>query len=236
MADNKKTVETMHSARLAGSKPGPAMRQYVDIAEIRDDIVVLKDGTVRAVLAVSSINFSLKSEEEQEAIISAYVGFLNSLEFPLQIMIQSRRLNIEDYLNRLADSQKTQTNELLRAQIADYRQFVSELISLGQIMNKRFYVIVPYDPLTNKRKGFFARVQEVLTPGAAVRLKEARFQERRRSLMSRVDSVLSNLSSMSLTATMLDTQSLIELYYSAFNPEIYESEKVTDTGRIRLEG
>lgn len=236
MAAKENLAQTLHSPRLAGSKPGPAMQRYVDIAEIRDDTVVLKDGTVRAVLAVSSINFSLKSEEEQEAIISAYVGFLNSLEFPVQIVIQSRRLNIEDYLNRLSESQRTQTNELLRAQIADYRQFVSELISLGQIMSKRFFVVVPYDPLTNKRKGFFSRVQEVLSPGAAVRLKESRFQERRKSLISRVDAVVSNLSSMSLAATMLDTQSLIELYYSAYNPDLYETQKVTDAGRVRLEG
>ena len=236
MAEKEKLAQTLHSPKLAGQKPGPAMQRYVDIAEIKDDIVVLKDGTVRAVLAVSSINFSLKSEEEQEAIISAYVGFLNSLDFPVQIVIQSRRLNIEEYLNRLADAQKTQTNELLRAQIADYRQFVSELISLGQIMSKRFYVVVPYDPLTNKSKGFFARLQEVLTPGAAVRLKEARFQERRKSLLSRVDALVSSLSSMSLAATMLDTQSLIELYYGAYNPDLFESQKVTDVSRVRLEG
>lgn len=231
----EKKMETLYNPRLAGSKPGPAMQRFLDIAEIRDDVVVLKDGTVRAVLAVSSVNFSLKSEEEQDAIISAYVGFLNSLEFPLQIVIQSRRLNIEEYLLRLSESQRTQTNELLKAQIADYRQFISELISLGQIMSKRFFVVVPYDPLTNKRKGFFARVQEILTPGNAVHLKESRFIERKESLMSRVNAVLSNLSSMSLTATMLDTQSLIELYYEVYNPDLFETEKMSETGKIRFE-
>ena len=209
MADEKQLVQTLNSPKLAGAKSGPAMQRYIDIAEIRDDIVVLRDGTVRAVLAVASINFSLKSEEEQEAIISAYVGFLNALDFPLQIVIQSRRLNIEEYLNRLAEAEKTQTNELLKAQIADYRQFVAELISLGQIMSKRFFIVVPYDPMTNKRKGFFSRVQEVLSPGATVRLKESRFQERRKSLLSRVDAVTSNLASMGISATMLDTQALI---------------------------
>lgn len=230
-----KKTETLHNPRLSGAKPGPAIQRYLDIAEIRDDVVILRDGTVRAVLAVSSINFSLKSEEEQEAIISAYVGFLNSLDFPIQIVIQSRRLNIEDYLNRLAEAERSQTNELLKAQIADYRQFVDELISMGQIMNKRFYVVVPYDPMSNKRKGFFTRVQEVITPGSAVRLKEERFQARKKSLMSRAESVMSNLASMSLASTMLDTQALIELYYSVYNPDIFESEKMVDASRVRLE-
>ena len=89
---------------------------------------------------------------------------------------------------------------------------------------------------TNKRKGFFSRVQEVLSPGATVRLKESRFQERRKSLLSRVDAVTSNLASMGISATMLDTQALIEVYYSAYNPDLFESEKVTDVGRIRIEG
>lgn len=225
----------MYNPRLAGAKPGAATQKYLDIAEIREEAVVLSDGTLRAVLGVSSINFALKSEEEQEAIIAAYVSFLNSLDFPLQIVIHSRRLNIEDYLNRLADSERQQTNELLKAQIADYRQFVGELVEIGQIMSKRFYVVVPYDPFTNKRKGFFQRLQEIFTPGAAVRLKEERFQERRKSLQSRVDAVVTNLGSMGISARQLDTQTLIELYYSVYNPELYESQKLTDTGKVRLE-
>ncbi|TAL19018.1 hypothetical protein EPN90_04725 [Patescibacteria group bacterium] len=231
----KKEIQTLHSPRLTGGKPGPATQRYLDIALVRDETVVLNDGTLRAVLGVSSINFALKSEEEQEAIIAAYVGFLNSLDFPLQIVIQSRRLNIEEYLNRLAESEKQQTNELLKAQIADYRQFVGELVSLGQIMSKQFYVVVPYDPFTNKRRGFWDRLQEIFTPGAAVRLKEERFQERRKTLMSRVDAIVSNLSSMSLAARLLDTETLIELYYSVYNPELYESQKLNDPSKVRIE-
>ena len=102
--------QTMQSKKLAGSKPGPATQRFLDIAEIREDTVILKDGTLRAVLLVSSINFALKGEEEQEAIIAGYVGFLNALEFPLQIVIHSRKLNIEDYLIRLVEAEKTQTN------------------------------------------------------------------------------------------------------------------------------
>lgn len=222
-------------ATKAATAKRPSTQQFLDIAEIKEDVVIMKDGTLRAVLLCSSVNFALKSEEEQEAIISAYVGFLNALEYPLQIVVQSRKLNVEEYLNRLSEAQRTQTNELLKAQIADYRQFVFELISLGQIMSKRFYVIVPYDPMTNKRKGFFARMRETITPALSLRLREEQFRQRRKDLMMRVDGVASNLGSMSVAAAVLDTQSLIELYYTAYNPDVADSEKLTDVGKLRIE-
>lgn len=225
----------MQSAKLAGATPKNTTQQFLDIAEIKEDVVVMKDGTLRAVLLCSSVNFALKSEEEQEAIISAYVGFLNALEYPLQIVVQSRRLNVEEYLNRLSEAQRTQTNDLLKAQIADYRQFVAELISLGQIMSKRFFVVVPYDPLTNKRKGFFARMQETVTPALTLRLREEQFRQRRKDLLLRVDNVASNLGSMSVSAALLDTQSLIELYYTAYNPDVADTEKLTDVGTLRID-
>src|SRR5512135_421240 len=123
--------QLMQSKKLAGAKPQISTQQFLDIAEIREDVVVMKDGTMRAILLVSSINFSLKSEDEQEAIIQGYISFLNSLESPVQILIQSRKLDIDDYLNRLKEQEKTQTNDLLRNQSADYRQFVKELVELG---------------------------------------------------------------------------------------------------------
>ncbi len=222
-------------ATKAAAAKHQSTQQFLEIAEIKEDVVIMKDGTLRAVLLCSSVNFALKSEEEQEAIISAYVGFLNALEYPLQIVVQSRRLNVEEYLNRLADAQRAQTNELLKTQIGDYRQFVSELISLGQIMNKRFYVVVPYDPLTNKRKGFFARLQESISPALSVRLRDERFRDRRKDLLLRVDNIVANLGSMSVSAALLDTQSLIELYYTAYNPDVAETEKLTDVGKLRVE-
>src|SRR3989338_4007256 len=102
----------------------PATQTYLPIAEIKDGTVLLKDGTLRSVLLVSSLNFALKSEDEQNAIISAYVGFLNSIDFPIQIVVQSRRLQIKPYLERLIKMELEQTNELLRIQTADYRSFV----------------------------------------------------------------------------------------------------------------
>ncbi|MEO5927077.1 MAG: hypothetical protein ABIO72_00200 [Patescibacteria group bacterium] len=226
----------MQSKKLAGSKPGVPSQRYLDIAEIKGDLVVLKDGTIRAVLLVSSINFSLKSVDEQNAIVQAYMQFLNGLEFPIQVVIQSRRMNIDEYLSKLKESEKSQTNELLRRQISDYRDYVKQLVDLGEIMQKRFYVVVPLDPSTDKQKGFFARLTEILTPSIAIRLSEARFNKNKETLMLRVGQVMSGLQSMSLNAVMLDTQSLIELYYTVYNPELFESQRMTETNRLQLEG
>ncbi|MBI4457886.1 hypothetical protein HY633_02900 [Candidatus Uhrbacteria bacterium] len=224
----------MQSKKLAGPKPGPATQRYLDISEVKDDVVVMKDGTLRAVLLVSSINFALKSEDEQNAIIQQYMSFLNALEFPLQVVIQSRRLNIDKYLDRLKENEKTQTNELLRLQISDYRTFIMELVSLGQIMQKSFFVVVPYNPLSDQRKGFFQRLSESFTPALLVKLAEERFRQRRDDLMKRVDAISGNLQSMGLKAHLLDTQGLIELYYRVYNPEIFDVQKMADVDKLRV--
>ena len=225
----------MQSKKLAKPKPGPNTVSYLDIAEIRDDMVMLKDGTVRAVLLVSSINFALKSEDEQEAIIQAYMSFLNSLEFPIQIVIQSRRMNIDAYMNALKEQEQKSENDLLRAQISDYRTFVGELVELGQIMQKRFYVVLPYDPLSNKRKNFGTRLSESLSPAASAKLNEKQLADRIEQLMRRVDVVQGELNSMGLASVRLDTQSLIELYYNVYNPDLFEEEKLTSLDEIRVE-
>lgn len=224
----------MQSKKLAGKKVGVSTRERLDVAEIREDCVVLKDGTMRAVMLVSSINFALKSEEEQNAIIAAYVSFLNAIEFPLQIVIQSRKLNIDAYMERLRKAEKEQTNDLLRMQIADYREYVKELVEMGDIMSKRFYITVPYDPLSDKRKGFWARLHEVLRPGAAIKLSAERFKKRRKDLFARVEHVQMLLSGIGLTSVILDTQSLIELYYNLYNPELAETEKMVETNKLRV--
>jgi len=225
----------MKSKKIAGKKVGQSTQRYLDIAEIKEDCVVLKDGTLRAVLLVSSINFSLKSEDEQNAIISAYVGFLNFLEFPLQIVIQSRRLDIDSYLERLRKIEKEQTNELLRMQTAEYRQYVSELVKLADIMSKRFYLVVPYDPLSDKQKSWSKRFLEVFSAATEVKINQEQFNKRRRSLLQRVDHVLTGLNSMGLKAVVLDTQSLIELYYNTYNPEVYNTEKMVEVNKLRIE-
>ena len=226
----------MQSKKLAGAKPGVPSQRFLDISEIKEDVVVMKDGTIRAVLLVSSINFALKSIDEQNAIVQAYMQFLNSLDFPIQIVIQSRKMNIDEYLRKLGESERTQQNDLLRRQISDYRDYVKQLVELAEIMQKKFFVVVPLDPSTDKQKGFFARIGEILTPSAAVHLNDERFRKNKESLMLRVNTISGGLQSMSLNSVMLDTQSLIELFYTVYNPDLFETERMVDVKKIQLEG
>lgn len=213
----------------------PATQQHLSLGEIKNDTILMKDGTLRAALMVSSINFALKNEDEQNAIVSSYIGFLNSLDHSIQIVIQSRELYIKPYLEKLLQQEKAQANELLRMQIADYRAFISELVELSQIMSKHFFVIVPYDPLSNKQKGFWSRLMEVINPANLIKLKGERFLKRKYDLDQRVRQVESGLKSMGLEVARLDTQSLIELLYSTYNPDIALTEHLPPLNKIQVE-
>ena len=221
--------------KLAKNKISISTQRYLDISEIKDDVVIMRDGTLRAVVLVSSINFALKSEDEQNAIISSYVSFINNIDFPLQIVIQSRELNIENYLKDLNQRRREQTNELLKIQTDEYIQYIKELISMGKIMSKRFYIVVPYDPLTDKRKGFWSRVKELFSPVAVLKLSEEKFRKRKHYLDQRLSHVQTALNSVGLKSQMLDTQGLIELYYNVYNPSTSQFQKMVDVGRIQVE-
>jgi type IV secretory pathway VirB4 component len=226
----------MQNKKLSGSKPGVPAQRYLDIAEIKEDVIIMKDGTLRAVLLVSSINFALKSIDEQNAVVQAYMQFLNSIDFPIQIVVQSRRMNIDDYMNRLKEAEKTQLNDLLRHQISDYSEFVRQLVADGQIMQKKFFLTVPLDPSTDKQKGFFAKLSSILAPAGSIKLSDERFQSNKQSLMLRVGTVMSGLRSMSLDTVMLDTQGLIELFYTVYNPEMFENQRMVSTDKLQIEG
>lgn len=213
----------------------PSTQQYLDVASIQDDAVILKDGTLRAVLLVSSLNFALKSEDEQQGLVANYVSFLNSLDHPLQVVVQSRKMRVDNYVAELKAQEEKTGNMLLREQIRDYVGFVTDLIELGDIMQKRFFVVVPYDPVGNKQKSFMDRLKEVLKPAKVIKLKTAEYEERVKQLNLRAERVTSNLQSMGLKVARLDTQGLIEVFYSSYNPEISQSEKMVDTEKISLE-
>jgi hypothetical protein len=232
MPNDKKDKQEVQPSKKSKAPP---TKRYLDIAEIKEDTVVMKDGTLRAVLLVSSINFALKSEDEQNAIIAAYVNFLNTINFPLQIVIQSRKLNIENYLDSLEKIEKEQTNELLRMQTAEYRQYVKELIEIGEIMTKRFYIVVPYNPLSDRQKNFFMRILELFRVTRMVRLSQERFKNRKKYLIQRVEHVIASLNSIGLKAVILDTQSLIELYHNTYNPDVSERQKLVDLSKLQIE-
>lgn len=228
----------MQSKQLAGPKPGVPSQKFLDVAEIRDNIVIMRDGTLRSVLLVSSINFSLKSVDEQNAIVQAYMQFLNGLDYPIQVVIQSRRMNIDHYMRQLDDSEKLLENDLLKKQIHDYKDFVKQLVQLGDIMQKRFYVVVPLNPATDKgtvQKGFAQRLAEIFSPTIVGKLTEERFQKLQFDLSLRVNQIIGGLSSMSLNAVALDTQSLIEMLYTVYNPEMFETQRMTDISKLQLE-
>lgn len=225
----------MQSDKLAGRKISASTQQYLDIDQVHDDTVILKDGTLRAVLMVSSINFALKAEQEQDALVIAYANMLNILDYPIQIVVQSRKLNVDNYMERLRQSEKTQTNELLKIQIADYRVFISQLIEMGQIMSKKFFVVVPFNPMTNRQKGFYGRLKETFAPVLFVAMRRDLFLKRKKDLDSRVAQVLSQLQNMGLTAVKLDTQGLIELYYNSYNPQLADVQKLTDLTKLQVE-
>lgn len=227
-------AKTKKPDSLAKNKVSVSTQQYLDIAEIKEDTVIMRDGTIRGIIMVSSINFALKSEDEQNAIIAAYVSFLNNIDFPLQIVIQSRELNIEGYMELLRKKAKEQTNELLKIQTNEYIQYINELISISKIMNKRFYIVVPYNPLSDKQKSFFNRLVDVFKPANLIRMKAEKFRRRRGDLTKRIENIISGLGSMGLNAVELDTQSLIELFYNSYNPETSVNEKLVDVNQLRV--
>ncbi len=209
-------------------------QRYLPIAEIRENTVVLKDGSLRAVLLVSSINFSLKSVDEQNAIVSAYMSFLNSIDFFIEIVVQSRKIDMDHYLAHLKELAHAQNNELLRMQTMEYRNFISELIELGDIMTKRFYIVIPYHPLSDSKKGFWRRCVELFSSAAVVHLLEKQFFKRKRELDMRLNHVISSLNSIGLKAIQIDTQGLVELYYRTYNPEM-RVKKIPDLSEFSFE-
>ena len=216
------------------SKNKYSTQSYLDISEIKDDIIVMRDGTLRSVILVSSINFALKSDDEQNAIVAAYVSFLNNIDYPVQIVIQSRELNIDNYLMELKQKQKEQTNELLKIQTVEYIQYISELISMGKIMSKRFYVVVPYNPLSDKQKNFFKRLGEVFKAATLIKMNDEAFSRRKGQLIRRTENIISGLASIGLNSVQLDTQSLIELFYNTYNPKTSGNQKLVDIKELRV--
>lgn len=224
-----------HRSRQAKPRPPTSSSAVLPFSEVRDGVVVLNDGTLRSIMLVSSVNFALKSEDEQRAIVSGYISFLNALTFPLEIVVQSRKLNIDRYLSRLHDLERAQANELLRMQTADYRQFVEELLDLAEIMTKRFYVVVPYDPVGDQGRGFWRRVVSALSASATVKLREEKFRRYHDELRKRTSLVQLGLGQLGLTCVTLDTAELIELLYRTYNLELGDVQPLADITKLSVE-
>lgn len=194
-----------------------ATQSFLKIAEIRDDILIMQDGTLRAFLAVASTNFDLKNQEEQDALIYSYQKFVNSLDSSLQILIQSRRMDISKYIEKLKVLAEKQTNELLRIQTVEYIDFIDRLVDTANITSKSFYVIVPSEQSINPLTPSFFKRLFGKAEQAQISDKLANFEKYKAMLGEKTNSVASNLSSMGLRVERLDTGKIIELLYNSYN-------------------
>jgi hypothetical protein len=227
-------MENLHSQKLAKQNAASPTQQYLDVAEVKEDVIVLKNGSLRAVLAVSAINFELKSTDEQEAIISQYQNFLNSVDFPLQVLISSRKLNIDTYIDFLTTKEKQQKTELMRLQISEYKNFITQLVSMSDIMDKTFYLIVPFSPIENQEKSFFSNFSAMLNPQRNILQKRENFETYKSQLYQRVDHLTAGLSGIGVKIVPLKTQELIELLFNAYNPTIFDTKGYIDTEKMEL--
>lgn len=206
-------------------------QNFVPIQEIRDGVVVLKNKSMRMILMASTLNFALKSEDEQNAIILQYQNFLNSLDFSIQFFVSSRKLNISPYLATLNKIAEEQTNELLEIQTREYTEFIKSFVKSANIMTKTFYVVIPYTPsvfkITKRKKGLMG-----LLGGKkeTVEEKDVEFEENRLQLQQRIDVVRQGLMRAGIRTVLLETEELVELFYKMFNPGETETEVFKDGG------
>jgi hypothetical protein len=227
----------MDTVKQKQGSPGASTQLYMNIAEIKDNVLVLKNGGLRAVLQTSSVNFNLKSEEEQNSIIYSYQNFLNSLDFPIQIVVQSRKLDIDKYLDGIRALGNKQENPLLKTQTLEYVEYVHKLVEYADIMEKTFYVIVPYDPFSAQKTNMFSKLFQRLSVNDSldsIKRRHEEFDELNRALTQRVNSVKAGLENCNLRVAQLSTSNLIEMFYKIYNPLTSRNEKLEDLSKVDL--
>ncbi len=200
--------------------PSKTTQNFVPIQEIRDGIVVLKDGGMRAIVLVSSLNFELKSLDEQNSIIFQFQNFLNSLDFSVQIFIQSKRLDIRPYIALLEERYKEQVNELMKIQTREYIDFIKTFVENSSIMTKSFFIIIPYTPpaISSSKNPVSNFMNKNKTKNETHILENKQFDEYRSQLEQRVGVVEQGLIGCGVKVAELGTEEVVELYYKIFNP------------------
>lgn len=209
-----------------------ATQEFVPIKEVRDGIIILKDGGLRAIVLASSVNLSLKSDDEQKATILQFQSFLNTLDFYIQISIESRRLDIRPYLLLLEDRMKLQTEALLKLQTKEYMDFIKNFTETVSIMRKNFFICIPYAQESQvnlkPKSGIFQNLFKSKTTKEARALEQLDFEEKRSQLEQRVTVIQQGLSRCGIKSAQLGTEEVIETFYKVFNPGEQE-------GKIRVE-
>lgn len=195
-------------------------QKFLEIDQIKDDLLLFKDSSMRAVMMVSSINMELRAEEEKMSIISAYQSALNSLEFPVQFLVQSRKLDLTNYLGLLETSAQNQPIPLLREQTSEYILFLRDILSNVNVMDKRFFVIIPYYPnvVAESSKGIMAMFG-IKKQGQTQEGENENYLQNRQQLQRRAQIVSGLFSDIGLALTPLPTEALVELFYACYNPE-----------------
>jgi hypothetical protein len=207
-------------------------------SELRDNMIIMNDGSFRAVIACKSINFDLMSSKEREGIEYSYQNFLNSLYFPAQILIRSQRVDIGPYIERLTNIRRDQENMLLNVLTDDYIDFIDTLSQEANIMDKTFYVIVPYWPMGDidsiKRgsKSLFGTIFGGNTRQRAIVIGHEQYEKAKDEIKNRTDSVMSGLFQLGVKCVQLNTKELGELYYNFYNPDTAVREPLGDFGNI----
>jgi hypothetical protein len=225
MAD--KTLQSVQSWRKPAKDS--STERYLPFSEIRDNMIIMKDGSSRMILKVHALNFNLKSTEEQDAILMSYQRFLNSLNFPIQIIVRSLKVDIEAYINRLKNIAIKQQNQLLQEQTYKYIDFLVNLIDLAQIMKKEFYIVVPFDFENNEsvRKtdmfGIFRSFWTALSQEesvADIRANRSRLEKLKKGNFERLSTAKQSLESIGLKAEEIKKEELIKLIYNYYNPRL----------------
>jgi len=221
------TGPVVGSGKPQQAKPAPrnpnSTQNTLQLSEVRDNMVIMVDGSFRAVVACKSINFDLMSDKEREGVEYSYQNFLNSLNFPVQILIRSQRVDIGPYIDKLIDTRRTQDNMLLGVLMDDYIDFIDALSQEANIMEKTFYIVVPYFPngeganLVDQGKGFFGKL--FAKPNTITKIDTATYQKAATEIKNRVDAVIAGMFQIGVQSTQLDTKSLGELYYNFYNPD-----------------
>lgn len=218
------------------SKSSPNSTQNsLQIAEIRDGIVIMNDGSFRSVVMVKSINFDLMSPQEQEAVEFSYQGFLNSLFFPIQIFLRSQKVDLRPYIEKLDKIRSEHDNMLLALLMEDYITYIDNLSQQTNIMDKKFYVIIPFFPVVEvqqaltKSKNFLGGIGGLFNKSDQhVVINEADLESAKTELRNRVEAVLAGLQQCGVQGLPLDTQELIELYYDTYNPDTATRQQLKD--------
>jgi len=201
-----------------------ATQAFLEVQDIREGVLLLKNSSIRGILMVSSINFALKSEEEQTAIVYAFQSFLNSLDFSCQIVMQSRNINITPYLDSIKDLEEKQTNELLKRQTTSYREFIKNMVVGDVVMTKNFYVVVPYNLIEIFGMGGAVKNFNVLNQLSGKqeqnqKMDDDRFQRCKTQIWQRMEYVAMGLRRCGLEAVPLTTPELIELFWAIHHPD-----------------